>query len=80
VTKENVESLSLLAKEFCFEELQSECLKVLPNPISSLSERGFKFEEQIESQERRFENLCQEIKKMKHSQTRIASQERRLQS
>jgi gas vesicle protein len=63
VTKENVESVSLLAKEFCFEELQSECLKVLPDPISSLSERVSKFEEQIESHERRLENLCHEIEK-----------------
>jgi hypothetical protein len=75
VTKENVKSLLLLAKEFCFEELQSECLKVLPAPISSLSERLSKFGEQIESQETRLETLCDEIEKLKESQTRIASPE-----
>jgi hypothetical protein len=47
VTKENVESPPLFAKEFCCEELQSECLKVLPDPISSLSERFFTLEKLI---------------------------------
>jgi hypothetical protein len=78
VTKENFESLSLLAEEFCFEELQSECSKMVPVP--TLSEQFFRFEEQIKSQERRLENLCHEIEKMKQSQTRIESQERELKN
>jgi hypothetical protein len=64
VTTENVEPHSLLAKEFCFEELQSECLKGLPDPISSLSVQISKLEEQIESQERRLDNLCHEIEEI----------------
>jgi regulator of replication initiation timing len=75
VTKENVESLSLLAKEFCFEELRSECLNLdsVPNlservsklerQISSLSIRQFL--EQIESQERGLESLRLEVEQLK---------------
>jgi hypothetical protein len=65
----------LLANEFCFEELQSECLKVLPDRILSLSERVSKLEERIESQEMRLESLCLEVEKLKQPQTRIESQE-----
>jgi hypothetical protein len=48
VTKENVSSISLLSKEFWFEELFSECSALMsssaPKLITALSERIVKFE------------------------------------
>jgi hypothetical protein len=68
VTKDKVKSLLLLAKEFCFEDLEKECLALLP-PDANLSDRicklEMKFEEQISSQERRLESLRLEVENLK---------------
>jgi hypothetical protein len=53
VTKENVASISLLAKEFCLEELFSECSALMsisaPESIAAFSERIMKLERQVSS-------------------------------
>jgi predicted nucleic acid-binding Zn-ribbon protein len=83
VTKENAASLSLLSSEFFRPELAAECaiFSGPVDPISSLSDRVCKLElqvssfsnppgkieEEIESQERRVENLRLEVERQRES-------------
>jgi hypothetical protein len=58
VTEENVASLSLLAKEFCLEDLGTECADLIstlrPDSIVVLADRISRLEQQVASQEPRF--------------------------